>query len=90
MKRLFLLGLILAFATLAHAQTASDPIYQMVDLHRLVDQTFASPAYLVGQFTDTRTVAYFVGRLRAGDKDVAWPDLARHPSLTKLALPELR
>jgi hypothetical protein len=50
MNRLFLFGLIFAVATLAHTQTASGPIYQMVDLHRLSDQTFASPAYLVGQF----------------------------------------
>jgi hypothetical protein len=25
-----------------------------------------------------------------GDKDVAWPDMARHPGPAKLALPELR
>ena len=50
MKRLFQLGLIFAFATLAHAQTASGPIYQIADLRRLGDQAFASPAYLVGQF----------------------------------------
>jgi hypothetical protein len=50
MKRLFLLGLIFVFATFAHAQTTSGPIYQMTDLYRLGDQTFASPAYIVGQF----------------------------------------
>jgi hypothetical protein len=50
MKRLFLLGLIFVFATFAHAQTASGPIYQMGDLRRLGDQTFAGPTYLIGQF----------------------------------------
>jgi hypothetical protein len=48
MNRLFLLGSIFAFATLAYTQTTSGPIYQMTDLHRLGDQTFARPAYLVG------------------------------------------
>jgi hypothetical protein len=41
-------------------------------------------------FADTRTVAHFVGRLRAGDKDVTAPDLSLHLGLAKLALPELR
>ena len=50
MKRLFLLGSIFAFATLACTQTTSGPIYQMTDLRRLGDHAFASPAYLVGQF----------------------------------------
>jgi hypothetical protein len=36
-----------------------------------------------------RTVAHLVGRLRAGNKDVAAPDLSRHPSIAKLALTEL-
>ena len=36
-----------------------------------------------------RSVADFIGRLRAGDKNVAKPNLPRQPSLAYFALPEL-
>jgi hypothetical protein len=41
-------------------------------------------------FADTRTEAHLVRSFRAGDKDVASPDLPGHPSFANIALAELR